>query len=166
MQDSHAVQIQAALSHKVQLQPGQARPQHHEFTEVQFSQPAQPPYCQCHYDRSVIATCRDPDSAAGLHELASQHGERLQVVQLDVTSENSIQVGVFGHLPFAASAIEWSRALMSCRPQVVFNNSHYPAFVSEQAAAKAVSTQHGHLDLLVNVAGVLHIPGELSPGTA
>jgi hypothetical protein len=30
---------------------------------------------------------------------------------------------------------------------------------------KAVSTQHGHLDLLVNVAGLLHIPGELSPGT-
>ncbi len=33
-----------------------------------------------------------------------------------------------------------------------------------QEAAKRVSTQHGHLDLLVNVAGVLHLPGELSPG--
>jgi hypothetical protein len=41
---------------------------------------------------------------------------------------------------------------------------HVPARVPEQAAAKAVSTQHGHLDLLVNVAGLLHIPGELSPG--
>lgn len=33
-----------------------------------------------------------------------------------------------------------------------------------QEAAKRVSAQHGHLDLLVNVAGVLHLPGELSPG--
>lgn len=33
-----------------------------------------------------------------------------------------------------------------------------------QAAAKRVSTQHDHLDLLVNVAGVLHLPGELAPG--
>lgn len=33
-----------------------------------------------------------------------------------------------------------------------------------QEAAKRVSTEHGHLDLLVNVAGLLHIPGKLSPG--
>jgi hypothetical protein len=41
----------------------------------------------------VIATCRDPDKADGLHELASQHGDRLQLVPLDVTSADSIQVG-------------------------------------------------------------------------
>ena len=40
----------------------------------------------------MIATCRDPDKADGLHALASQHGDRLQLVPLDVTSEESIQV--------------------------------------------------------------------------
>ena len=27
-----------------------------------------------------------------------------------------------------------------------------------------MSANHAHLDLLINVAGLLHIPGELSPG--
>lgn len=44
----------------------------------------------------MIATCRDPDTADGLHELASQHGDRLQLVPLDVTSEDSIQVSAGG----------------------------------------------------------------------
>ncbi|KAK9866378.1 hypothetical protein WJX84_003914 [Apatococcus fuscideae] len=35
-----------------------------------------------------------------------------------------------------------------------------------QAAAEEVSKQHGHLDLLINVTGILHIPGKISPETA
>lgn len=76
-------------------------------------------------DQSVVATCRDPDAASALHELASQHSGRLSIVRLDATDEASIQ-----------------------------------------EAAKRVTTEHGHLDLLVNVAGLLHIPGKLSPETA
>eukprot|EP00208_Stichococcus_sp_RCC1054_P001456 CAMPEP_0206141840 /NCGR_PEP_ID=MMETSP1473-20131121/14362_1 /ASSEMBLY_ACC=CAM_ASM_001109 /TAXON_ID=1461547 /ORGANISM="Stichococcus sp, Strain RCC1054" /LENGTH=297 /DNA_ID=CAMNT_0053536565 /DNA_START=261 /DNA_END=1154 /DNA_ORIENTATION=+ len=37
---------------------------------------------------------------------------------------------------------------------------------SIQAAADEVSQRHKHLDLLLNVAGVLHVPGEFSPETA
>ena len=32
-------------------------------------------------------------------------------------------------------------------------------------AAQQVSCSHGHLDLLLNVAGILHMPGKMSPGT-
>ena len=31
-------------------------------------------------------------------------------------------------------------------------------------AASQVSANHSHLDLLLNVAGILHIPGKMSPG--
>jgi NAD(P)-dependent dehydrogenase (short-subunit alcohol dehydrogenase family) len=31
-------------------------------------------------------------------------------------------------------------------------------------AAEQVSGSHSHLDLLLNVAGILHIPGKMSPG--
>jgi NAD(P)-dependent dehydrogenase (short-subunit alcohol dehydrogenase family) len=37
---------------------------------------------------------------------------------------------------------------------------------SVAAAAKAVAARFGRCDLLLNVAGVLHIPGELQPGAA
>ena len=33
-----------------------------------------------------------------------------------------------------------------------------------QAAAERVSGEHGHLDLLFNVAGILHAPDGLAPG--
>lgn len=33
-----------------------------------------------------------------------------------------------------------------------------------QAAADKVTGKHSHLTLLINTAGVLHIPGVLSPG--
>ena len=33
-----------------------------------------------------------------------------------------------------------------------------------QAAAERVSGEHGHLDLLVNVAGILHTTDGISPG--
>lgn len=33
-------------------------------------------------------------------------------------------------------------------------------------AASQVSGRHGHLDLLLNVSGILHIPGKMSPGGA
>ena len=38
---------------------------------------------------------------------------------------------------------------------------------SEESIAEAVSQvsgSHKHLDLLLNVAGILHIPGKMSPG--
>lgn len=74
----------------------------------------------------VIATCRDPDSACGLHELRDRFGAaRLQLVQLDTADEASV----------------------------------------ERAAAE-VAAAHAHLDLLLNVSGVLHIPGVMSPETA
>ena len=33
-----------------------------------------------------------------------------------------------------------------------------------QAAAEEVAKQHDHVDLLINVTGILHIPGKISPG--
>ena len=33
-----------------------------------------------------------------------------------------------------------------------------------QAAAKQVTDSHGHLNLLLNCAGILHVPGVMSPG--
>ena len=33
-----------------------------------------------------------------------------------------------------------------------------------QAAAKTVSQKFEHVHLLLNVAGILHVPGKLSPG--
>jgi NAD(P)-dependent dehydrogenase (short-subunit alcohol dehydrogenase family) len=39
---------------------------------------------------TVYATCRQPDEAADLHDLKSTHGDRLHIVQLDVTDGDSI----------------------------------------------------------------------------
>ncbi len=74
---------------------------------------------------SVIATCRNPNAAIELQNLKNQHRDRLHVVQLDTSNEESIQTA--------------------------FNQ---------------VSELHSHLNLLLNVSGVLHIPGIMSPETA
>jgi len=74
----------------------------------------------------VVATCRDPESSFQLQELQIQHKDRLQILQLDTTDEDSIA-----------------------------------------AAAAATASLHSHIDLLLNVSGVLHIPGSnVSPETA
>lgn len=39
----------------------------------------------------VFATCRQPDSATALHELAATHPDRVRVIALDVTSDESVQ---------------------------------------------------------------------------
>ncbi|CAI5535758.1 unnamed protein product [Closterium sp. Naga37s-1] len=70
----------------------------------------------------VIATCRDPMGAQHLDALHDQSGGRLDVMQLDVTKEDTIE-----------------------------------------AVAAAVRQKYGKLDLLLNVAGVLHRPNELQP---
>lgn len=41
-------------------------------------------------DYTVYATCRQPDDAADLHDLKDTHGDRLHIVQMDVTDEDSI----------------------------------------------------------------------------
>ena len=40
----------------------------------------------------VIASCRDPESCSILQKLQRDHKDTLDVVKLDVTSEDSIQV--------------------------------------------------------------------------
>lgn len=35
-----------------------------------------------------------------------------------------------------------------------------------QAAANSVGEAHGHVDLVLNAAGILHIPGVMSPGAS
>eukprot|EP00475_Leptophrys_vorax_P035263 TRINITY_DN5795_c0_g2_i1.p1 TRINITY_DN5795_c0_g2~~TRINITY_DN5795_c0_g2_i1.p1 ORF type:complete len:313 (+),score=5.75 TRINITY_DN5795_c0_g2_i1:121-1059(+) len=70
----------------------------------------------------VIATCRDPMGAQHLDALHDQFGARLEVLQLDVTKEETIE-----------------------------------------AAAESVRARHGRMDLLLNVAGVLHRPNEIQP---
>ena len=40
---------------------------------------------------SVIATARDPEKAAELHEIAVHHGKHLEVMSLDVRSEDSAE---------------------------------------------------------------------------
>jgi NAD(P)-dependent dehydrogenase (short-subunit alcohol dehydrogenase family) len=42
----------------------------------------------------VFATCRDPDEAAELHALAAEHGDRLTILRLDVTEEETIETSV------------------------------------------------------------------------
>eukprot|EP00854_Cymbomonas_tetramitiformis_P002501 gene2501-3245_t len=73
----------------------------------------------------VVATCRNPEKAEALQELATSHPGRLTILPLDVTDEATIK-----------------------------------------AAATAVKTKLGRLDLLLNVTGVLHIPDVLTPGAA
>ncbi len=76
--------------------------------------------------RSIVASCRDPDSASDLQSLQSAHGaDRLHIIQLDSADERSI----------------------------------------ERAAAE-IASRHRHVDLLMNVSGVLHIPGVMSPETS
>ncbi|KAK3281122.1 hypothetical protein CYMTET_11070 [Cymbomonas tetramitiformis] len=73
----------------------------------------------------VVATCRNPEKAEALQELATSHPGRLTILPLDVTDEATIK-----------------------------------------AAATAVKTKLGRLDLLLNVTGVLHIPDVLTPETS
>ena len=40
----------------------------------------------------MVAACRKPDSAAELRELQSSHADRLTLVPLDLTQEDTIQV--------------------------------------------------------------------------
>lgn len=46
----------------------------------------------------VIASCRDPLSAADLSSLKDQHAGRLTLLPLDVTKENTIEVNHFNNL--------------------------------------------------------------------
>lgn len=78
---------------------------------------------QAAYAHRVIASCRQPSQSNELQQLQQQYPDRLQVVQLDVTDEASVN-----------------------------------------KAADAVTSQHSHLNLLINAAAVLHIPNKLSPG--
>eukprot|EP00877_Chromochloris_zofingiensis_P010569 jgi/Chrzof1/5766/Cz16g15030.t1 len=80
---------------------------------------------QAAYAHRVIASCRQPSQSNELQQLQQQYPDRLQVVQLDVTDEASVN-----------------------------------------KAADAVTSQHSHLNLLINAAAVLHIPNKLSPETA
>ncbi|KAK9815276.1 hypothetical protein WJX72_000975 [[Myrmecia] bisecta] len=100
---------------KVALVVGASRGLGLEFVSQLLSRPG----CR------VVAACRNPTNATQLQQLRSQHPDKLSVVMLDSTNEESIQ-----------------------------------------AAAVEVSRQHQHLDLLLNVAGVLHIPDVMSPETA
>lgn len=42
----------------------------------------------------VIAACRKPDQAEHLHKLKEQSEGRLDLLQMDITDEQSIQVGL------------------------------------------------------------------------
>jgi NAD(P)-dependent dehydrogenase (short-subunit alcohol dehydrogenase family) len=44
----------------------------------------------------VFATCRRPDEAEELHALAAEHGDRLTILRLDVTDEETIEASVEG----------------------------------------------------------------------
>ena len=45
-------------------------------------------------DTRVFATCRRPDSAGDLQQLVAQHGDRVQVIALDVSDGESISAAV------------------------------------------------------------------------
>jgi NAD(P)-dependent dehydrogenase (short-subunit alcohol dehydrogenase family) len=45
-------------------------------------------------DTQIFATCRNPDSAADLHRLAAQNPGRVQIIQLDVVDNASINASV------------------------------------------------------------------------
>ncbi|KAK9094033.1 hypothetical protein Scep_025502 [Stephania cephalantha] len=52
----------------------------------------------------VVATCRNPNGATGLLELKRKFSKRLNILQLDVTNESTIEVGFFFLYPLL---IQW-----------------------------------------------------------
>ena len=92
----------------------------------------------------MVAACRNPDSCIELKNLQSKHSGSLQLVQLDVTSDASIAVRIQEVLCYSM----WRGPYLSLI----------------QAAADQVSSKHSYLTLLINAAGLLHIPDLLSPG--
>lgn len=54
----------------------------------------------------VVASCRNPEGATGLHHLKSKFAERLSVLQLDVTNESTIEVNIvrFSAISFCSLA--------------------------------------------------------------
>ena len=82
----------------------------------------------CH---SVVATCRNPDGAEGLQQLAQRHGSRLSIVRLDATDEESIQVieGCAGQNHFSAHAVSTGAERLAhpvkhCRLCILRASSH------------------------------------------
>lgn len=104
---------------------------------------------------SVVATCRSPESAAELQQLLKEHPDRLMLTAMDVADEHSIQVC----LPSSAKSRLSANVLYGCECV----RAPEGAFV-EQNAAEAVARRHEHLNTLLNVAGILHVPEVLAPG--
>lgn len=105
-------------------------------------------YAQAGYQ--VFATCRSPNQAAELQELAKSHPERLHIVALDVTDESSMQ-----------EAREFVRAHGDCL-DVLINNAGI--FAQGEAGILNVETKK-MLDVYhVNVVGpVLLVKHLLEP---
>lgn len=40
----------------------------------------------------ILATCRNPDQATGLHDLKTRFADRLDIMKMDVTIESTIEV--------------------------------------------------------------------------
>ncbi len=55
-------------------------------------------------DVVVFAAARSPNNAPGLQDLQAQNGERLHLVALDVTDENSVKVPLIQNWVFVSFA--------------------------------------------------------------
>ena len=118
----------------------------------------------------VIAACRKPESAEDLNGLAKEHQGRLDIVQMDITDEDSIQVRpqlllVCRDQPFhcfgppRCTSACLTEAQCFCMPHCTCNDN--PCCLQE--AFKSVSQRHEQLDRLINATGILH-SHDMSPG--
>lgn len=104
----------------------------------------------------MVATCRSPESAADLQQLLKEHPDRLMLTAMDVIDEHSIQVRLPSGAKFRLSAVVvFKRLLRALRTD---------GAAAEQNAVEATASRHGHLNVLLNVAGILHVPDVLAPG--
>lgn len=111
---------------------------------------------------TVFATCRSPAAATDLQALREEHGDRLHVIQLDVSDESSVEVGnamvdvqVFLSDAGRLSNRRPGRQSGSYPGSGIAEPSLTSPSVLLQAAAKTVSAVTPSLGTLINVAGVL-----------
>ena len=70
---------------------------------------------------SVVATCRKPQQAGALNELANTYTDRLIIVPLDVNDEASIQVCTAPSVKICPQTISVHQGQL-CLPNLCFNS--------------------------------------------
>ena len=134
---------------------------------------------------SVVATCRKPQQAGALNELANTYTDRLIIVPLDVNDEASIQVctapvskSVHRQcLYFQANSVSRTCApvqnrdvMLLCALLLSYVAITASAHDQMQSAASKIEEKLSHVDILINNAGILsdvvpHLDMCVKPGS-